>query len=224
MTGIRDFLATINKRPSCMARVNWAEETSRFSYRRIRAIIVGLEDDAICMKASNYIAKAWCKQTGRNQEEIEARLKSCLDERQEILQMKRYERKTKGIPVLDEDEYERLKKENECLKMKLEKYESDSQNPLYQARMEGIRTLVEQLIVYAEGEDKKVAREIKIALNIKLANGYIASNVLTDEWKQRLEDLGRDRPRRNDTMTFNNQVGTVVAHADQITLQYKENE
>lgn len=224
MTGIRDFLAAINRRPSCMARVNWAEETSRFSYRRIRAIIVGLEDDAICMKVCNYITKAWCKQTGRNQEEIEARLKSCLDERQEILLMKRYEQNTKGVSVLDEDEYNRLKKENECLKMKLENYESDSLNSFNQARMEGMRTLVEQLIIYAEGEDKKVAREIKIALNTKMANGFVASDVLTQEWKQRLEDLGRDRPRRNDTMTFKNQVGTVVAHADQVTLQYREDE
>ena len=125
MTRIKEFIATITRRPSCMARVNWAEETSRFSYKRIRAIIVGLEDDTLCMKAKEYIVKAWCKQTGRNREEIEARLKSCLDERQEILRLKRYEETTNATPLLDENEYQRLKEENERLKQELAKYESD---------------------------------------------------------------------------------------------------
>lgn len=194
MTGIRDFLATINKRPSCMARVNWAEETGRFSYRRIRSIIVGLEDDTLCMKASNYIAKAWCRQTGRNQEEIEARLKSCMDEREEILQMKRYEQKAKGISVLEEDEYIRLKEENERLKQELEKYENDSEHAINKARIEGIRSVVEQLIIYGEKfpcnqNDKAVI--IREALLMKSFDGHIPSDALTPEWKARLKNLGR---------------------------------
>lgn len=194
MTGIRDFLATINRRPSCMARVNWAEETSRFSYRRIRAIIVGLEDDTLCMKASNYIAKAWCKQTGRNQEEIEARLKSCMDERKEILQMKRYEQKAKGISVLEEDENIRLKEENERLKQELEKYENDSEHAINKARIEGIRSVVEQLIIFGENfpsnqNDKAVI--IREALLMKSFDGHIPSDALTPEWKARLRNLGR---------------------------------
>lgn len=88
---------------------------------------------------------------------------------------------------------------------------------------DGVRSLVEHLIEYAEREDKNVAREIKIALNAKMANGCIASNVLTDEWKQRLEDLGRDKTRNNN-LNFNNQVGTVVAHADHVTITTGEHE
>lgn len=78
-------------------------------------------------------------------------------------------------------------------------------------------------IIYAEGEQKNVAREIKIALTTKMANGYIAGDTLSEEWKQRLENLGREKPR-NDAMNFNNAVGTVVAHADQVTLQYRTDE
>ena len=41
--------------------------------------------------------------------------------------------------------------------------------------------------------------------------------------EQRLENLGRDKPRNNN-MNFNNQVGTVVAHADHVTITTGEHE
>lgn len=87
-----------------------------------------------------------------------------------------------------------------------------------------VREFVEHLIIYAEKEERKVAREIKIALTTKMANGYIAREALSTEWKQRLENLGRDKPMRSNAMNFNNQVGTIVAHADHVTLQYRDDE
>lgn len=91
-------------------------------------------------------------------------------------------------------------------------------------KKEGIRELVEQLIVYAENEDKNVAREIKIALNYKMNNGIIAKDVLSKEWEQRLSDLGRDKPKRGNDMNFNKSIETMIAHADNVTVQIKENE
>lgn len=99
----------------------------------------------------------------------------------------------------------------------------DIEKTLEQAKVEAVRGMVENLIIYAEGENKSIAREIKIALTFKLPNDYIASDVLTDEWKQRLENLGREIPRNNN-MNFNNQVGTVVAHADHVTITTGEHE
>ena len=87
-----------------------------------------------------------------------------------------------------------------------------------------VREFVEHLIIYAEKEERKVAREIKIALTTKMANGYIAREALSTEWKHRLENLGRDKPRRSNTLNFQESVGTVVAHANHVTLQYKEDE
>lgn len=194
MTRIREFLDTITRRPSCIARVNWAEETGRFSYRRMRAIIVGLENDVLCMKVMDYIAKAWCKHTGRNPEEIKAKLKSCLYERNEILQLKRYEQSPKGTQVPDENENIRLKEENEYLKKELAKYQSDSQNPIHQARIDGIRSVVEQLIVYGENfpsNQNDKAEVIREALLMKSFDGHIPSEALSPEWKTRLKNLGR---------------------------------
>ena len=194
MTGIKDFLKKINTTPSCITRMNWAEETGRFSYRRMRAIIVGLKDDALCMKVMDYIAKAWYKHTGRNPEEINAKLKSCLDERNELLQLKHYEQSPKGTLILDEDEYNRLKEENESLKKKLEIYEGDFRNPVHQARIDGIRSVVEQLIIYGENfpsNQNDKAEVIKEALLAKSFNGHIPSEALTPEWKARLNNLGR---------------------------------
>ena len=99
----------------------------------------------------------------------------------------------------------------------------DVEKTLEQAKVEAVRGLVEKLIIYAEGENKSIAREIKIALTFKLSNDYIASDVLTDEWKQRLENLGREIPRNNN-MNFQNQVGTVVAHADHVTITTSDHE
>ena len=102
------------------------------------------------------------------------------------------------------DEIARLQEENKKLKEQYERestewetFKNNKEEIVKHARIEAVRGLVENLIIYAEGEDKNVAREIKIALNAKMANGYIASDVLTDKWKQRLENLGREIPRNN---------------------------
>jgi hypothetical protein len=42
--------------------------------------------------------------------------------------------------------------------------------------------------------------------------------------KNRLTNLGRKESEPESNFSFNNPVGTVVAHADHVTLQYKENE
>lgn len=158
-----------------------------------------------------------------------------------------YEEDEKVIEVDGEDVLMyHLENENKRLKQELEKKEKENksltddlcslaktileqpedeekkniQERIKQARIEAVRELVEQLIIYAEKEDKNVAREIRIALHTKLANGFIANEILSDEWKQRLEDLGREK-RKNDAMNFNNQVGTVVAHADHVTISAK---
>lgn len=235
MTGIREFLAKIKKKPSCMKKVDWSVETGKFGYLRIRSIIVGLEDDELCLMARNYIIETWCFITKREPDEIIARLKSCLKERKEIIQQELskqdFEERTNSMEwkalyhdmPCDSHSYMLLKEENERLKLELAKFENNSLDIIDKARAEGIRTFVEQLIVNAEGEEKKIAREIRIALTTKLPNGYIGKDFLTLEFKQRLDALGRELSNKG-AMNFNNPVGTVVAHADHVTLQYKENE
>lgn len=207
-----------------MKKVDWSEETGKFGYQRIRSIIVGLDDDELCLMARNYIIETWCFITKREPDEIVARLKSCLKERKEIIRQGLGKRdfvmriNTAEWQALydekpcDDPSYMHLKEENVSLKSVID-----------QARREGIRSFVEQLIVNAEGEEKKIAREIRVALTTKLPNGYVGKDFLTPEFKQRLDALGRELADKG-AMNFNKPVGTVVAHADQVTLQYQENE
>ena len=105
------------------------------------------------------------------------------------------------------DEIKRLKEEvallqekNKKLEKKCEEeakqreyWESDFRSEICKSRHDAVREFVEKLIMYAEGEDKKVAREIKIALTTKMANGYIAIDDLDLKWKRRLEELGKEK-------------------------------
>jgi hypothetical protein len=75
---------------------------------------------------------------------------------------------------------ERTKRENEIEKIKIAE------------RHDAVRELVEHLIIYAERENMNVAREIKIALKEKMANGYIPAKALRPEWQERLDSLGRN--------------------------------
>ena len=91
-----------------------------------------------------------------------------------------------------------LSLEKEKLKAENLKLMSESKRKLYsfsakKEEMITVRELVEQLIIYAEKENKGVAREIRIALDKKMANGFIPKDVLTYEWKERLDSLGREK-------------------------------
>ena len=160
MTGIREFLRRINDRPSCMTRVNWKEETEGFRYRRLRAIIVGIKDVEVCQLAREYIINAWCYTMSEPSDEIVRRLDQCFEERKaKVLKklhkeeldnkVKQLEQKAKPCEKADRsDECQRLQEENERLKQELAKYENNSQHAVSKARTEGIRSVVEQLIIY----------------------------------------------------------------------------
>ena len=120
-----------------------------------------------------------------------------------------------------------LSLENKNLKEEYSYRRAESRNTLSsysvkEAKMLAVRELVEQLIIYAEKEDKSVAREIRIALDKKMANGFIAKDVLTPDWKERFESLGREKktPIQN-IFNINKSVGTFVAHSDEINLKHE---
>lgn len=109
------------------------------------------------------------------------------------------------------DEIALLQEKNKKLEKKCEEeakqreyWESDFRSEICKSRHDAVREFVEKLIMYAEGEDKKVAREIKIALTTKMANGYIAIDDLDLKWKRRLEELGKEKH-----MPI--QIGTLIA-------------
>ena len=117
------------------------------------------------------------------------------------------------------------------------------------AEKEAIRILVTEMIVYAERlpyEKNVRAEAIKEALSAQIVNGVIPHDILDDdlkshlnnlgnaydkkakecaelrkencELKQRLENIGKEHASSNDTMNFNHSVGTVIARADHVTL------
>lgn len=172
---------------------------------RLRSRVMQMEFDYT--PSSNEEAEAYIKQLPY--EMCEALMITIKNRNTEITQLR---------TELDKLTNEYANKVNEW-----ETYKTTKEDIIKQAGIDANRKLIEQLIIYAEGEQKNVAREIKIALTTKMANGYIAGDTLTEEWKKRLENLGRENPR-NDAMNFNNTVGTVVAHADQVTLQYRTDE
>lgn len=91
----------------------------------------------------------------------------------------------------------------------------ENEEIIKQARKDGMRELVEQLIVYAENENQKTAREIKFALMAKMVNCIITADTLTPELKERLDNLGRNK---ENNMIFYNSVGAVVANASQVSF------
>ena len=87
-----------------------------------------------------------------------------------------------------------MKKENEQLKESLANSTQYTTSDINQARVEGIRTVVEQLIVYGEkfpSNQNDKAEIIKEALLAKSFNGHIPIDALSSEWKTRLMNLGR---------------------------------
>lgn len=206
MTEIREFLRKINTSPTCMTKVNWKSETESFRYRRLRAIIVGIKDEEVCQLVREYIINAWRYTMSEPSDEIERRLDQCFEERKakvmKILQKHALDNKAralnKAIPSCKtterDTEYHRLKEENERLKFQLSNYESAPEHAINQAKTEGIRSVVEQLIIYAEkfpSNQNDKAEVIKEALLAKSFNGHIPSEALTPEWKERLNNLGR---------------------------------
>lgn len=91
----------------------------------------------------------------------------------------------------------------------------ENEEIIKQARKDGMRELVEQLIVYAENENQEAAREIKFALMAKMVNCIITPETLTPELKERLDNLGR---KKENNMIFYNSVGAVVANASQVSF------
>ena len=59
MTEITEFLNNINRHPSCLAEVDWREQTGMFYSERICEILVGIEDDDVCNLVMEYIADGW---------------------------------------------------------------------------------------------------------------------------------------------------------------------
>lgn len=243
MTGIKEFLRKINDRPSSMMRVNWKDETHGFKYRRIRSIIVGIVDDETCKLARDYMINTWCDM-GRDVSEIESILNKCFDERTLKNQQKhrkqaldekagRLDKKAQQSKEADNvyepyacdnlfsnyyyQEYRRLQKENEKLIEELEKYDKNSLQSVSKIRTDGIRSVVEQLIIYGEGfpcNQNDKAEIIKEALLAKSFNGHIPSEALTPEWKARLMNLGR----KEIGMTFQGESMFKISGNDQVNI------
>ena len=229
MTGIREFLRRINDRPSCMTKVNWKEETEGFRYRRLRAIIVGIKDVEVCQLAREYIFNAWCYTMNEPSDKIVKMLDRCFEERNvKVLERlhkqeldnkaKQLEQKAKPCEKADRsDECQRLQEENERLKQELAKYENDSQHAIVKARTEGIRSVVENLIIYGEKfpcNQNDKAEIIKEALLAKSFNGHIPSDALTPAWKARLMNLGR----KEVGMTFQGESLFKISGNDQVNI------
>lgn len=221
MTEITEFLNNINRQPSCLAEVDWIEQTGMFYSERICEILVGIEDDDVCKLAMEYIADGWSEAEEFEPFEMEEIMQSFMKKRALNLQRKlrkktldekarRLGKKEKQNEVADiingpyacdnlfsshyYQEYLRLRKENESLRMELEKCKKDSRYSVDKSKLEGIRSVVEQLIVFGEkfpSNQNDKAEIIREALLMKSFDGHIPSDALTPEWKARLKNLGR---------------------------------
>ena len=221
MTEVREFTRKINMRPSCMSRVNWQEETSNFRFRRIRSIVMRMEDDEVCQLLCEYIIETYCKMNHECPDRISSILQQCCQERKAkmelVLRKQALDEKARNLdktmPAYDDmertnapfacdnlfsshyyQEYHRLQRENEQLRELLYDCTKNSSDVISKARVDGIRSVVEQLIVYGEqfpSNQNDRAEIIKEALLAKSFNGHIPSDALTPEWKKRLMNLGR---------------------------------
>ena len=111
----------------------------------------------------------------------------------------------------------------------LDWYRNHEKETKKNASIETCRTLIEQLIMYAENERKSPSRHIYHAIKDIRVNGNPVEMFLTGEWKWRLENIGRKGERRSSSnssssLSFNNPVGTVVAHADTVILKSDKHE
>ena len=115
------------------------------------------------------------------------------------------------------NEYNRFQDENAQLKAELEKYKSDSEHAINKARIEGIRSVVEQLIIYGEKfpcNQNDKAEVIKEALLAKSFNGHIPSDALSHQWKERLMNLGR----KEQGVTFQGESMFNISGNDQVNI------
>jgi hypothetical protein len=115
------------------------------------------------------------------------------------------------------NEYHRFQDENAQLKAELEKYKSDSEHAIKKARIEGIRSVVEQLIIYGEKfpcNQNDKAEVIKEALLAKSFNGHIPSDALTPQWQERLMNLGR----KEQGVTFQGESMFNISGNDQVNI------
>lgn len=243
MTEIREFLRKINNTPSYMTKVNWKTETEGFRYRRLRAIIVGIKEVEVCQLAREYIINAWCYTMAEPSDEIVRRLDQCFEERKakvlKRLHKQELDNKARSLDktMLYDDadranepfvcdnlfsqhyyqEYHRLQNENAQLKAELEKYKSDSEHAINKARIEGIRSMVEQLIIYGEKfpcNQNDKAEVIKEALLAKSFKGHIPSDALSPQWQERLMNLGR----KEQGVTFQGESMFNISGNDQVNI------
>lgn len=221
MVDISGFVRRVNTNPSCLVEVNWWKQTEGFYGEHIRKIILGIEDDKVCNLVTDYILDSLYAQEDTDCGDVEYVLHKSLKEREMMAQRKKFKQaldeKARSLGNMysayaDADranepfvcdnlfsnhyyqEYHRLQKENEQLRKELELYKNNTQGALYQARIDGIRSVVEQLIIYGENfpsNQNDKAEVIKEALLAKSFNGHIPSEALTPEWKARLNNLGR---------------------------------
>lgn len=126
-----------------------------------------------------------------------------------------------------EKERSELSLENKNLKEEKSNRRAESRKSMFsysvhEEKTKAVREFVEQLIIYAEREEKGAAREIRIALDKKMANGFIPKDVLTSEWKERLDSLGREKELSvRNVFNLNKSVGTFIAHTDEINYKHK---
>lgn len=121
------------------------------------------------------------------------------------------------------EEIKRLYEENKLLKEKISSLQGmktrDSSLTLtrYSGMREGIKSVVEQLIVYGENfpsNQNDKAEIIKEALLAKSFNGHIPSDALTPEWKAQLMNLGR----KEVGMTFQSESFFKISGNDQVNI------
>ena len=124
-------------------------------------------------------------------------------------------------------ECKRLSEENKQLKEHLKQSEKEIKNLHNKLAKLDIHRLVREMISYAEefpSKHNERAAGVKETLMSKMVNGIISNTTMDHDLRNRLTNLGRKESEPESNLSFNNPVGTVVAHADHVTLQYKENE
>lgn len=102
----------------------------------------------------------------------------------------------KKISSLESD-YNSLKesyeKETSEWEEKTKALSEDVEKTLEQAKVEAVRELVKQIIVYAESKPIGVAEVIKTLLLAKHFNHHISDECLPDELRKRLDNLGKEK-------------------------------
>lgn len=160
-----------------------------------------------------------------SQEEAEAYMRKLPYEMCESL-MITIENRNKEIAEL-RSELKNFKDKYDNSARLLDWYRNREKETIKNVRADIVRTLVGQLIIYAENERQGAARHIRHAIKDMKVNGYPVEIALTEEWKQRLENIGKKKQRRSrssEGFNFNNPVGTVVAHADTVILKSDKHE